>query len=122
MAFVSTSVPEPASTDLAVMYTSQDALTWAKIVGDIDLGYSRAGAVLLIMAPDGSSTIPHIASISPTEFEAGLANWHFDKEGDGENGDDLTRAKPVDKGRARSFRKACRLWAGLDWSAIGIAE
>ena len=74
------------------------------------------------MGTDHNATILDVASICPEDFEAELNVWRFNKGDEGEVQDDVIAAKPVDRGRARTFHHAARIWAGLDYTRAGTAE
>jgi hypothetical protein len=83
-----------------------DVLAWAGLEQAVAVGLLDAlGATIL-------SRISEVASIDPDDLDEGLTQWRIDVVDE-----DARAPTPMEKGRARTFFRACRLCAELDWSA-----
>jgi hypothetical protein len=106
MAFSTRATIEPNKADLGSMESLLDVLAWSKLDGAVAVG------LLIALGADADSAIHEVASIGPDDFEDGLTVWRIDVV------DENARAPtPMEKGRARTFIRACRLAAHLEWSA-----
>ena len=106
MAFTSRATIEPTKAEMASMENLLDVLAWSKLDGAVAVG------LLIALGADADSAIHEVASIGPDDFEEGLTIWRIDVV------DENARAPtPMEKGRARTFIRACRLAAQLEWSA-----
>jgi hypothetical protein len=96
-------VIEPTVEECADFASIGDVLSWARIAGSPFDTESKAGALLVVLGGDASVSIGEVASIDPEEFTAALDAWTIG-------------VAALDRGRARTFHKACRIAGQVDWS------
>ena len=100
---VRSSVREPTAEELTHLDSVPAILAWSYLDGEAGFGLLEALGTT-IAAP-----VHELAGVDPLDFSDAFAGWRIGAAG--------RLPTPVEKGRARSVHRACRIIAELEWSA-----
>jgi hypothetical protein len=97
------SVREPTAEELVHLDSVPAILSWSYLDGDAGFGLLEA------LGTTVSAPVHELAGVDPSDFSDALFGWRIGADG--------RPPTPVEKGRARSVHRACRIIAALEYSA-----